>query len=213
MPSSTTESRDETQSRCLVRNLRTETRSREEVLRIRVPGQAGKAEQPGNRDVGVSDGDERIGRRRRPGQDGGCSLRRQQHPGLLRLRGLLGRGRPRREIRRKYPQEEVLHRPVRFYFPGYRYRRKHVRPALDEISCPTAAGSQRYTRSMYAPSSVLTLIFSPELTKGGTWTIRPVSVFAGLNEVVTVAFLMLGSVSVTVSTTEGGSSTPIGLSL
>src|SRR6266436_2570919 len=73
MPSSTTESRDETQSRCLVRNLRTETRSREEILRIRVPGQAGKAEQPGNRDVGVYDGDERIGRRRRPGQDGGCS--------------------------------------------------------------------------------------------------------------------------------------------
>src|SRR2546425_5108031 len=70
-----------------------------------------------------------------------------------------------------------------------------------------------YARSMYAPSLVLTLIFSPELTKGGTWTISPVSVLAGLNEVVTVAFLMLGSVSVTVSTTEGGSSTPIGRSL
>src|SRR6267142_7023623 len=74
---------------------------------------------------------------------------------------------------------------------------------------PTSEG--RYTRSIYAPSSVLILIFSPVLTKGGTWTMRPVSVFAGLKEVVTVAFLISGSVSVTVSTTEGGSSTPIGL--
>jgi hypothetical protein len=77
----------------------------------------------------------------------------------------------------------------------------------------TAATGACYARSIYAPSSVLTLIFSPELTNGGTWTMRPVSVFAGLKDVVTVAFLIYGSVSVTVSTTEGGSSRPIGLSL
>src|SRR6266700_8088330 len=95
-------------------------------------------------------------------------------------------------------------------------RRRGSRPeAIGEAhrrSGPLRA-RKTYARSMYAPSLVLTLIFSPELTKGGTWTISPVSVLAGLNEVVTVAFLMLGSVSVTVSTTEGGSSTPIGRSL
>ena len=56
---------------------------------------------------------------------------------------------------------------------------------------------------------VSTLIFSPLLMNGGTWTVIPVSIFAGLNVLVAVAFLMPGSVSTTVSTTEGGISTPI----
>ena len=51
---------------------------------------------------------------------------------------------------------------------------------------------------MYTPSSVLTLIFSPASTNGGTWTVIPVSSLAGLKDVVAVAFLMLGSVSTTV---------------
>src|SRR5262249_42351718 len=88
-------------------------------------------------------------------------------------------------------------------------RRAGRLPAL----CQEEITEERYARSMYAPSSVLTLIFSPVPMKGGTCTTRPVSVVAGLNEVVTVAFLISGSVSVTVRTTDGGSSRPIGLSL
>src|SRR5438552_14896444 len=67
----------------------------------------------------------------------------------------------------------------------------------------------RQARSMYVPSLVSTLIFSPLLMNGGTWTVIPVSIFAGLKVLVAVAFLMPGSVSTTVSTTEGGISTPI----
>ena len=58
---------------------------------------------------------------------------------------------------------------------------------------------------MYLPSLVSTLIFSPLLMKGGTCTVMPVSIFAGLKLLVAVEFLMPGSVSMTVSTTEGGS--------
>lgn len=61
-----------------------------------------------------------------------------------------------------------------------------------------------YIRSTYSPESVLTLIFSPSPTKAGTITVSPVSVFAGLNELVAVAPLRFGSVSVIVSTTLAG---------
>ena len=48
---------------------------------------------------------------------------------------------------------------------------------------------------MYLPSAVSTLIFSPLLMKGGTCTVMPVSIFAGLKLLVAVEFLMPGSVS------------------
>src|SRR5205814_7294072 len=66
-----------------------------------------------------------------------------------------------------------------------------------------------YARSMYLPSAVSILIFSPLLMKGGTCTVMPVSILAGLKELVAVEFLIPGSVSSTVRTTEGGSSTPM----
>src|SRR6185503_6692296 len=64
-------------------------------------------------------------------------------------------------------------------------------------------------RSMYVPSAVSTLMRSPLLMNGGTCTVMPVSIFAGLNVLVAVAFLMPGSVSTTVRITEGGISTPM----
>ena len=64
----------------------------------------------------------------------------------------------------------------------------------------------------YSPVSVLTLIFVPSTMNWGTITVSPVSVFAGLNDPVAVALFRLGSVSVTVSTTLGGSCTPSGRS-
>jgi hypothetical protein len=63
---------------------------------------------------------------------------------------------------------------------------------------------------MYLPSAVSILIFSPMLMKGGTCTVMPVSIFAGLKLLVAVEFLMPGSVSSTVRTTEGGRSRPMG---
>src|SRR5258708_2981251 len=119
-----------------------------------------------------------------------------------------GRGCERQRIRRGRRPEAIGE--TRQDYPGLT---NHPLACGDTSPLKKRGRGKTQTRSIYAPSLVLTLIFSPELTNGGTWKIRPVSVFAGLNEVVTVAFLMLGSVSVTVSTTEGGSSTPIGLSL
>jgi hypothetical protein len=47
--------------------------------------------------------------------------------------------------------------------------------------------------------------------KGGTWTTRPVSIFAGLVTEDAVADLMPGSVSMTVISTNDGSSMPTAL--
>src|SRR5215213_8664543 len=51
---------------------------------------------------------------------------------------------------------------------------------------------------------------SPSLMKGGTWMVAPFSSLAGLLTFETVEPLSDGSVSTTVSSSEGGSSMPIG---
>src|SRR5712692_11065719 len=71
--------------------------------------------------------------------------------------------------------------------------------------------TEGYARDKYAPSAVSTRIFSPSLMNGGTWTTRPVSVFAGLVTLEAVALFSPGSVSTTVSSTVCGSSMPTGL--
>src|SRR5271157_2510886 len=66
-------------------------------------------------------------------------------------------------------------------------------------------------RDRYVPSAVSTLIFSPSLMNGGTCTMRPVSVFAGLVTLDAVALFRPGSTSVTVKTTVCGNSIPTAL--
>jgi hypothetical protein len=61
---------------------------------------------------------------------------------------------------------------------------------------------------MYSPERVSTLIRSPWFTNSGTWTTRPVSSVAGLRAPETRSPCRPGSVSVTVSSTEAGTSTP-----
>ena len=56
-----------------------------------------------------------------------------------------------------------------------------------------------------------TRIFWPSVMNGGTCTTRPVSIFAGLVTLETLAPLIPGSVSTTVMSTVAGSSTPIAL--
>src|SRR5208283_4595980 len=68
-----------------------------------------------------------------------------------------------------------------------------------------------YARDKYVPSAVSTLIFSPSLMNGGTCTMSPVSVFAGLVTLDAVALFRPGSTSVTVSTTVCGNSIPTAL--
>jgi hypothetical protein len=75
-------------------------------------------------------------------------------------------------------------------------------------TCIVAA--RAYARDRYSPVSVLTRMVSPVLTKGGTFTTRPVSVVAGLIWLLAVAPLMPGEVSVTFRSTVGGSSMPTG---
>ena len=61
---------------------------------------------------------------------------------------------------------------------------------------------------MYSPVRVSTLMRSPWLTNSGTWTMRPVSRVAGLRAPETRSPCRPGSVSVTVSSTAAGRSTP-----
>src|SRR5205807_9232995 len=68
-----------------------------------------------------------------------------------------------------------------------------------------------YALERYVPSAVSTLIFSPSLMKGGTCTIRPVSVFAGFVTLEAVALFRPGSTSVTVRITVWGNSMPTAL--
>src|SRR5262249_53380162 len=71
------------------------------------------------------------------------------------------------------------------------------------------AGS--HARLRYLFSRVSIRIFVPISMKGGTWTTRPVSIFAGLYDALAVAPFKLGSVSTTSSVTVFGSSMPTGV--
>ena len=71
--------------------------------------------------------------------------------------------------------------------------------------------TQVQARSRYVPSEVLTRMRSPSLMNGGTCTISPVSIFAGLVTFETVEPFRPGSVSTTVKSTLAGNSTLIGL--
>ena len=67
-----------------------------------------------------------------------------------------------------------------------------------------------FTRSMYSPERVSTLIRSPSSTNSGTFTTAPVSSVAGFSAPVRVSPFTPGSVFVMVSTTDAGRSTAIG---
>src|SRR5271157_941937 len=83
-------------------------------------------------------------------------------------------------------------------WPDARFRERSRLPSL-------------YARSWYVPPAVFTRIFSPSLMNGGTCTTRPVSILAALVTLETVAPFRPGSVSITVISTVGGSSTLIAL--
>src|SRR5882672_1180221 len=77
--------------------------------------------------------------------------------------------------------------------------------------CLLQSAFKDYARDKYAPSDVSTRIFSPSLMNGGTCTMSPVSVFAGLVTLEAVALFSPGSVSTTVSSTVCGRSMPTAL--
>ena len=100
-------------------------------------------------------------------------------------------------------------------FGGAHAKRKYIRgwrwdkqESFDSVKTPHSRrvycardDNRTYARDRYAPSEVSTLIFSPSLMNGGTWTIKPVSVLAGFVTLEAVALFRPGSVSITVSST------------
>src|ERR1044071_154065 len=68
-----------------------------------------------------------------------------------------------------------------------------------------------HARDWYDPFSVETLSVSPILMNAGTFTMSPVSITASLVWFVTVAPFTSGGQSLTVSSTDGGSSISTGL--
>ena len=95
-----------------------------------------------------------------------------------------------------------------------RVPRERWQGALADVGARASSGPVRGPRFFLRPLHVgafggVDLDLLAHVDEGGTWTVMPVSIFAGLNVLVAVAFLMPGSVSTTVSTTDGGISMPM----
>src|SRR4029453_15733383 len=71
--------------------------------------------------------------RRRPGQNGGPSLRRQQRPRLFRLRRLLRGGKAGGAVRWTDPKKQDVDRRIRLHRHRSGYRREHVWIAFDGV--------------------------------------------------------------------------------
>src|SRR6266496_325305 len=73
--------------------------------------------------------------------------------------------------------------------------------------------SSYFTLSTYSPVLVFIRMSSPSFTNKGTFTVAPVSTFAGFNVLVAVSPLNPGSLYVTFTTILSGNSTLIGKSV